>query len=85
MWMFCRALFVSLAVQRERERERERETERERLVLLFSGFLFVLLDLLCWLLWCLFLFDIRIMTTHLVSSNTSCVVYSIDGYTFSLT
>ena len=65
--------------------ERERERERERLVLLFSGFLFVLLDLLCWLLWCLFLFDIRIMITHLVSSNTSCVVYSIDGYTFSLT
>ena len=66
----------------EREIEREREDD---FVLLFSRSLFVLLCFFFWPLCYLFFFDILIMITHLVSSNSSCIVDSIDEYTFSLT
>jgi len=54
---------------------------------MFCRSLFVPLYFFFWPLCCLymFFFDIRIMVTHLVSSNSSCFVDSIDGYTFSLT
>jgi len=67
--------FLDHNVRREREREND-------FVLLLCRSLFVPLYFLFRSLCCLSFFDIRIMITHLVSSNSSCVVYSIDGNTF---
>jgi hypothetical protein len=52
---------------------------------MFCRSLFVNVFVFFWPLCCLFFFDIRIMVTHIASSNYSCFVVSIDVYIFSLT
>ena len=84
-------LIVNYFTTRER-REREREIDLMissysifSFMCMFCRSLFVHLYFFFWPLCRLFFFDIRIMVTHLVSSNSSCFVDSIDEYTFSLT
>ena len=62
LWcMFCRSLFVLLYIF--------------FLAIVFCKSLFVLLYIFCWPLCCLLFFDIRILLTPLVSSNSSYIIW----------